>query len=67
MNINDIKKNAPCGATHYSDDYGAIDYYRIAGLSMYYFNSKKEWWHVGELPFDHDMKPLHPQLIEVDV
>lgn len=40
MTIEEIRKNAPEGATHYIDDDGFFDYYKIENDEMYGFNNR---------------------------
>lgn len=60
MNIEEVRKNAPCGATHYINHYG-IKYYKLDNLERVYIyeNNGLDGWrclylHVSETV----LKPL---------
>ena len=60
MNIDDIRKQAPQGATHYADDEFGFDYVLINEHGkLYIWNARySEWLPVFSTP-DHKLKPLN--------
>ncbi len=59
MNIEEIKKNKPNGATHYADDQLGFDYVLINKHGkLYIWNARySEWLPVFSTPC-HKLKPL---------
>lgn len=60
MNIEEVRKNAPEGATHYMDDDKGFDYVRINEdrLMDVWFSRFNTWLPVGYIILNKRFKPL---------
>ena len=59
VSIEEIKANAPIGATHYCDDCLGFDYVRMIGNDMYIWDRIiEDWFFMKNLSYKHDFKPL---------
>ena len=59
MTIDEIRKNAPVGATHYADDRFGFDYVRINEHGkLYIFSARYSEWLPVFSTQCHNIKPL---------
>lgn len=56
MNIDEIKRNAPDGATHYDIDDGEVFYWKISGNGFLFWNDWFKKWYSE----DHSNLTLQP-------